>query len=292
MKIKIPISHIKIIKLSAFLFIIISSIVFVSKENHIQAYVPECEPGEIDTLGCGISGCTPNQIARSYCQTDHRWGPYTCYNDPTCTGGGGSSCTDGATGGCGTNGCSSGQTSLCSGGSWTCVSSGSCGYVPGCSYNPSSPSGCTTEGTNTPYPPGTCTGGTNNGTGCVYDSTCTGGGTCSIPNQNRCCDGLIWNYPINGICVCPTCTPTNPSPISLVSPANNSVNLSNTLTLDWSDTAAWGKGCPQANSYTLKYAVKTGANCPAIGSASYTSVSAGTTSSRTLSNLPWGNTYC
>lgn len=255
----------------------------------------ECAQGETSVGSCGATGCGANQRIYCPCQPPGTVGLYWCFggcycvDDATCGGGGG--CIDGQTGGCGTNGCSSGQTSLCVSGSWTCSASGSCGYIPGCSYNPSSPPGCTTEGTNTPYPPGTCSGGSNNGAGCVYDTACPGG-TCSIPNQNRCCDGLVWNYPTNGICVCPTCNATNPTPISLVSPANNSVNLENTVILDWSNVASWGTGCPQANNYSLKYAVKAGANCPAIGSASYTSVSTGTTSTRTLSNLPWGNTYC
>ncbi len=132
-----------------------------------------------------------------------------------------------------------------------------------------------------------------NGDGEVNMGCCLGGGGggCT-PNWGACsksCGGGTQSDGCGHSRACNTqscCTVSAPGAATLSFPANGSIVPNNSVNLQWSDSASWGTGCPNTNTYTVFISQ----NCTGTYT-NYGSVPQGTLN-KNVSGLSWGANYC
>lgn len=181
----------------------------------------------------------------------------------------------------------------------SCTSDSQCAYkcntcTGPCTYN------CEAVYGTPSWPDGACYSSCNAGSGSTTCTTWSGWGPCSGGWQTRYCTSPSTNTdmqvqsctsstpaptPGPGGTPAPTappgCTATNPTAVTLSSPANGANLSSVNVTLSWNATTAWGTGCPQDN----RYIVRVGEVSPP------TTVIATTTSTSTTFTAEPGKTY-
>lgn len=142
----------------------------------------------------------------------------------------------------------------------------------------------------TACPNPTTGGGTDGGIVCGGWGEWT---ACSNGTQTRCLEGAGCACESRS---CSVCSSTPPNAPNLTSPSNNTLLSTNIAVLNWNNSGGWGIGCPQENSYRIRYkTIPNGTtNCGGGGwqVLDVGNPPGGANKSHTLNGLEWNSTYC